>query len=52
MFQRRHYEAIAEVLALSDATDKTITFFVNLFGHDNPNFDSSRFRSRITALSG
>ena len=39
-------------LALSDATDKTITFFVNLFGHDNPNFDSSRFRSRITALSG
>ncbi len=30
-FQRRHYEAIAETLAFSDASDRTITFFVNMY---------------------
>ena len=49
-FQRRHYEAIAEVLAFSDASDQTITMFVNMFGRDNYNFDSHRFRGRIAGL--
>jgi hypothetical protein len=49
-FQRRHYEAIAETLAFSDASDRTITFFVNMFGTDNYNFDPQRFRGRIEDL--
>ena len=52
-FQRRHYEAIADLLALHcGATDGLIDSFCDLFGRDNHNFNKTRFLNRINALRG
>ena len=47
MFQRRHYEAIATSLGLSNADEKVVKYLCNLFERDNPNFSRSRFISRV-----
>ena len=49
-FQRRHYEAIAECLAYSDARDYVIYEFIQMFEEDNDNFDRGRFRERLDNL--
>ena len=46
-FQRRHYYEIAHTLAYSDASDYTISHFVQLFEQDNPNFKWEYFLSVI-----
>ena len=49
-FQRRHYEAIAEVLAYSKAPPRVINMFINTLSRDNQRFDSQRFKGRIAGL--
>ena len=49
-FQRRHYEAIASVLAYSNAREATILYFMDMLARDNYNFDRLRFRGRIAGL--
>ena len=49
-FQRRHYEAIAEVLAYSRAPPRVINMFINTLSRDNHRFDSQRFKGRIAGL--
>jgi hypothetical protein len=49
-FQRRHYEAIAAVMAYSDAPNRVVDMMVSLFERDNQNFDRSRFKGRIAGL--
>ena len=49
-FQRRHYEAIAEVLAYSFASERVIITMSKMFEHDNANFSRSRFEGRIAGL--
>jgi|TARA_R110000824_G_scaffold222785_1_gene410548 hypothetical protein len=49
-FQKRHYEAIAAVLAQSHVKEATIISFILMFEHDNYNFDRNRFRGRIAGL--
>ena len=49
-FQRRHYEAIAEVLAYSKAPPRVINMFINTLSRDNHRFDSQRFKGRIAGL--
>lgn len=49
-FQRRHYEAIAEILGYTAEKQarKFITEqFVRMFKRDNPNFNPDRFRARV-----
>ena len=49
-FQRRHYEAIAEALAFSDAPERVVDALINVFNQDNSNFDRKRFKGRIAGL--
>lgn len=49
-FQRRHYYAIAHTLAYSDASDYTISQFVEMFEIDNSNFKKEFFLSVIEQL--
>tara|TARA_R100000152_G_C6604929_1_gene60755 strand:+ start:361 stop:549 length:189 start_codon:yes stop_codon:yes gene_type:complete len=49
-FQRRHYEAIAEVLgytAEKRVRDLLTEQFVRMLKRDNPNFSPDRFRARV-----
>ena len=49
-FQRRHYEAIAEVLGyIPDEGSRTyvVESFVRMFKRDNVNFRPDRFRERV-----
>jgi len=49
-FQRRHYEAIAEVLgytAEKRVRDLLTEQFVRMLKRDNPNFNPDRFRARV-----
>jgi hypothetical protein len=61
MFSRRHYVAVAEVLAdvrehevRSDdeerLVDSIVYHFEALFERDNPNFDSTRFLEAVGVL--
>lgn len=50
MFQRRHYQAIAEVLAYSNASDTVIESMCNMFERDNPNFNRNTFSGVIAGL--
>jgi hypothetical protein len=44
MFQRRHYEKIAETLGAMDGLDcATCEALSRMFNKDNPNFDRIRF---------
>jgi len=50
MFQRRHYEAIAELLGyMPDKVSRAFVVeqFVVLFKRDNSNFNPDRFRDRV-----
>ena len=47
MFQKRHYENIAIVLATSTRCPKVIESFCRMFEHDNPNFNRQRFLGAI-----
>jgi hypothetical protein len=51
-FQRRHYVAIAEVLAYSKASDKVINEISDMFSRDNPNFSHARFTGHIIGFGG
>lgn len=42
-FQRRHYNAISEVLKEQNAPDGLIMEFAQLFTEDNDNFDFIKF---------
>lgn len=42
-FQKRHYEAVAEVLTKSPTRMDVFTGFVALFKADNPYFDEVKF---------
>ena len=46
-FQRRHYEAIATSLGLSNASEKVVNRLCDLFERDNANFSRARFMSRV-----
>ena len=49
-FQRRHYEAIAEVLGLmvdERIRNYCVAHFIKMFERDNPNFKPDRFRARV-----
>lgn len=46
-FSRRHYIAIAEVLADTNATDYTVDKMRDMFVEDNENFNSDKFREFI-----
>jgi hypothetical protein len=51
-FQRRHYEAIAEVLAVfhskgSFTVEDIDEEFIAMFQTDNPNFKRERFKKKI-----
>lgn len=50
MFQQRHYNKIAEVLAFSKASNLTINQMMNMFERDNPNFNRLRFEGVIAGL--
>ena len=45
MFQRRHYTAIAFIIASlpKDYRKEVAATFANALAHDNPNFDRTRF---------
>lgn len=43
MFQRRHYEKIAETLAIAPSDKDTIERFIIMFRQDNERFDALRF---------
>lgn len=47
LFERRHYEAIAQVLD-SSTSIKTVMGLVDLFEKDNPNFSRERFMRAVT----
>lgn len=49
-FQRRHYEAIAEVLGLmvdERIRNYCVAHFINMFERDNSRFQPDRFRGRV-----
>ena len=50
-FQRRHYEAIAEVIGYMGMDSQPRKFiteeFVRMFKRDNSNFNPDRFRARV-----
>ena len=49
-FQRRHYEAIAEVLGQDcglNPDEYICNRFVTMFERDNPAFNATAFRSRV-----
>ena len=60
LFQRRHYEAIAIILAkepsgissIQNKRESLIDAFCDWFAADNHNFDKDRFLNRINALRG
>ena len=51
-FQKRHYEAIAMVLAHSFASENVISSMIGMFKWDNHNFDEVQFRSYLAGFSG
>ena len=49
-FQKRHYEAIAEVLAYTNAHNVVVNQFISMLQADNPKFNRNRFIGRIAGL--
>lgn len=52
LFQKRHHEAIAEIIAKMDSTTQDIGDLAvelsRMFGRDNPNYDLGRFYTTCT----
>ena len=44
MFQRRHYSAIASIIASAKDKDEVVKGLVNMFKHDNEWFSEERFK--------
>jgi len=47
-----HFEAIARVLGVNDASQKVIDGFVRYFEYQNPRFDRYRFKEAIEEARG
>lgn len=43
-FARRHYQAVADLIASTQTRDELIEGLIRLFRRDNANFDEGRFR--------
>lgn len=48
---RRHFEAVADILARNHANDRLIADFIRYFEDENANFDSCRFLRRTKELA-
>lgn len=51
LFQKRHYEWLAECLREQDATAQTIVAFSDALAHDNPKFNRVKFEDACELAS-
>lgn len=47
VFERRHFQAVAEILGKHCANDEMVESFMTYFEEDNPRFDRARFTKAV-----
>lgn len=50
LFQRRHFNKIAEIAAELDLTDDQMTLLLRRLDVTNPNFNPQRFKTYVESL--